>query len=259
MGDVDKQDFIKTLFDGDAIARLREARPRVHCITNLAANNFTANVLLALGAIPSLTVSPEEVPDFTSRSDALLINLGTLNAERKDAINTAVEVANETRKPWVLDPAFAEASTTRLEFAAELLDMAPHCIRANAIEIASLCRAVEAEASAEALALATHSCVAATGEADTVTDGVSTFTVSGGDPVMARVTAVGCVTSAVVAAFLAIEQDALKASLLGLALVASAGEAAAKASSGPGSFVPAFLDAIYAIDDKGLKRQARIS
>jgi hypothetical protein len=37
----------------DLIERLRARRPRVHCITNAVAQNLTANVLLAAGAVPS--------------------------------------------------------------------------------------------------------------------------------------------------------------------------------------------------------------
>ncbi len=65
-----------------AIDTLRSKQPRVHCITNTVAQNFSANVLLACGAIPSMTVAHDEIPDFTSRADGLLINLGTMNAER---------------------------------------------------------------------------------------------------------------------------------------------------------------------------------
>ena len=38
-----------------------QRRPRVHCITNAVAQNFTANVLLAAGAVPSMTIAPKEI------------------------------------------------------------------------------------------------------------------------------------------------------------------------------------------------------
>ena len=37
----------------DILERLRERRPRVHCITNAVAQAFTANMLLAAGTVPS--------------------------------------------------------------------------------------------------------------------------------------------------------------------------------------------------------------
>ena len=55
------------------------AQPRVHCITNAVAQNFTANVLLAAGAMPSMTIAPKEVGAFAARADALLVNLGTFD------------------------------------------------------------------------------------------------------------------------------------------------------------------------------------
>ena len=58
----------------------------MHCITNAVAQTFTANLLLAAGAVPSMTIAPEEVAAFAARADALLVNLGTFDAERRKAI-----------------------------------------------------------------------------------------------------------------------------------------------------------------------------
>ena len=79
----------------DLLTRVRERAPRVHCITNAVAQTFTANVLLAAGAIPSMTLSADEIGAFVARADALLVNLGTFDAERRDATATALEVASE--------------------------------------------------------------------------------------------------------------------------------------------------------------------
>ena len=75
------------------MARLRARAPRVHCITNAVAQNFTANVLLAAGCVPSMTISPEEIAQFVARADALLVNLGTFDAERREAVRIAREDA----------------------------------------------------------------------------------------------------------------------------------------------------------------------
>ena len=71
--------------------RLRAQSPRVHCITNAVAQNFTANVLLAAGAVPSMTLSAEEIGAFVAGSNALLVNLGTFDNERRAATEIAVE------------------------------------------------------------------------------------------------------------------------------------------------------------------------
>src|SRR4030088_1218525 len=89
----------------DVLARIRARRPRVHCITNAVAQNFSANTLLAVGAVPSMTIAADEIADFVARADALLINLGTLDPERRIAIDLALAAAGE-RVPWILDPVF---------------------------------------------------------------------------------------------------------------------------------------------------------
>ena len=67
------------------LRRIREHAPRVHCITNTVAQQFTTNVLLAAGAVPSMTLSPQEIGGFVAGADALLVNLGTFDAERRAA------------------------------------------------------------------------------------------------------------------------------------------------------------------------------
>ena len=43
----------------DILARIRARAPRVHCITNTVAQQYTANMLLAAGVVPSMTISPD--------------------------------------------------------------------------------------------------------------------------------------------------------------------------------------------------------
>ena len=70
----------------ELLSRLRRESTRVHAITNAAAQVLTANLILAAGGTPSLTIAPEEVTAFASRADALLVNLGTLDGDRRAAI-----------------------------------------------------------------------------------------------------------------------------------------------------------------------------
>src|SRR5581483_2883784 len=109
----------------ELLMRLRARAPRVHCVTNSVAQAFTANVLLAVGAIPSMTVSADEIGAFVARADALLINLGTFDTERRDAVAAALEVATETRMPWVLDPVFIDRSEQRAAYARGLAAQKP--------------------------------------------------------------------------------------------------------------------------------------
>src|SRR6202000_2976582 len=104
----------------DVMARIKSRAPRVHCITNYVAQSYTANVLLAAGAIPSMTISSEEIAAFVASADALLVNLGTFDAERRVAIEVALDALGQGAKPWVLDPVFIERSPARAQFAQSL-------------------------------------------------------------------------------------------------------------------------------------------
>ncbi len=110
----------------------------MHCITNTVAQAFTANTLLAAGATPSVTTSPEEIAGFVASADNLLVNLGTLDAERREAIGVALDAAAAKQLPWVLDPVFVDRSPARLDFARTLIARRPAVIRLNAAELTAL-------------------------------------------------------------------------------------------------------------------------
>ncbi len=241
------------------IGRLRARAPKVHCITNAVAQNFTANVLLAVGGVPSMTLSPEEVAPFVARADALLVNLGTFDRERREATELAVETAGQGRVPWVLDPVFIDRAASRAAFARMLVSRAPQVVRLNTREFAAL---VGNEPTAETLtgyAREHATVVALSGETDLVADGARLARLANGHPLMARVTAMGCAGSALVAACLAVEPDHWRAAAAGLLMIGVAGELAAACSEGPGSFAVAILDALYRLDEPTLLRHARVT
>lgn len=232
--------------------------PRVHCITNAVAMTYTANMLLAVGAVPSMSLSPDEIAAFVGRADALLVNLGTLDAARWEAI--ALALAAVGGKPWALDPVLADAAPPRRRYALEWLARGPTVIRGNAAEIAALSGSTEAtERAAEALARSSGAVVAQTGAVDRITDGRRSITVANGHPLMARVTAMGCAGSALLAAFLAVESDPLAAAAQALLALGVAGELAAATAAGPGSLSIALLDRLYALDEATLMRWGRIN
>src|SRR5476651_1064659 len=122
----------------DVLARLRAQSPRVHCITNSVAQTLTANTLLAVGAVPSMTIAPEEIGGFVKRAGALLVNLGTFDAGRRAASAIAIEAANELNLPWVLDPVFVDRSEPRAIYAKQLAVLAPKAMRLNHAEFSAL-------------------------------------------------------------------------------------------------------------------------
>lgn len=245
------------------LQRFHQRSPLVHCMTNDVVQTFTANVLLALGASPAMVIDPQEAASFAAMADALLINVGTLTRERADAMRLAVNAARATGKPWSLDPVAVGALALRTEFCRELLALRPAAIRGNASEILALAgmsaggrgvdttdTAATALPAAQSLARQCGAVVAVTGEVDYVTDGRQTVAVTGGDPLMTRVVGTGCALSAVVAASGALSGDRLENVASACLWMKRAGSKAMQDSTGPGSFIPAFLDALYGLAEE---------
>ncbi len=232
--------------------------PRIHCITNAVALTYTANMLLSIGARPTMSMAVDEIDDFVSRADSLSINIGTLDDSRRRAIDLAIRAANEQGKPWVLDPVLVNVSPQRRRYALELLERSPAVIRGNGPEIAALAGTDEAEA-AERLARDMATVVARTGTTDYITDGRRRTHIGNGHSMMARVTAMGCAGSALIAAFLAIEDDPFTAAIQALLALGVAGELAATDAPGPGSLSVHVLDQLYRLDAAILHEHGRLS
>lgn len=237
------------------LADLRDTPPLVQCITNAVVTNFTANALLALGASPAMCDIPGEAGLFAGIAGGVLVNLGTPTAEQRDAAREAAAAGT----PWVLDPVAVGVLPVRTALAHELLEARPAIVRGNASEILALAgagaggRGVDSIDSPEAaldaaraLAVRTGGTVAVSGPVDLIVDADRVTRVSGGSVLLTRVTGGGCALGAAMAALLAVT-DGFTAATTASAIWAVASERAEAASSGPGSFAVAFLDALAAI------------
>lgn len=229
--------------------RVRDKTPRVHAITNAVAQSFTANTLLALGAIPSMTLAPDEVAEFAASADALLVNLGTLDATRRAAIPLAIDAARGAGKPVCIDPVFVDRSPPRCTYARELMASGPDLVRLNAAELGAL---FADRAEADAL-IAGGTVLAVTGAEDKIESEAEDFRLLNGHPLMSRVTATGCAGGAVLAAFCAVEEDKALAAACGLSVFNIAGELAAARAGGPGSLVAELLDALYHLSQRDIE------
>lgn len=218
-----------------------KTNPKVHCIINDVAVTLTANVLLAVGAQPSMTNDPFEVTAFTESADALSVNLGMLTHDKRSAIRIASDCAKQKKIPWVLDATMIDRSNHRLEFCEELLENLPTVIRGNEVEVNALCQHLNLTKAD--LCKNHRTILVATGDTDRIdSDKKSCELKHLGHPWMSRVSGMGCALSALIATMLATCDDAFDATLNTIFLFGVVGREAAKSSKGPGSFVNSFID-----------------
>ncbi|MEL6520442.1 MAG: hydroxyethylthiazole kinase [Pseudomonadota bacterium] len=248
----------------DIWSRMRADPPLVHCITNYVAMNYAANVLLAAGAAPAMVHAPEEAGDFVPLASVLTINIGTLSPYWADGMKIAAKAATANNKPWILDPVAHFATPYRSNVTQELLALGPTIVRGNASEILawageeSAGRGVDAgdavsaaEGAAMKLAKDHRMTVAVTGAVDFVTDGQQSARITGGDPMMAQVTAMGCALTCLIGAVAAVAAP-FDGTVTALSAFGQAGSVAAEKANGPGSFSMHFLDALSALDGASL-------
>lgn len=233
--------------------------------------NNTANALLAIGASPVMAHSVDEVEEMAGIASSLVINIGTLEAVWVEAMLIAGKTALTKSTPIVFDPVGAGATTYRSKVCKQLIEECkPSIIRGNASEIIALLdtqaqtKGVDstntsdsALNSAKALALQTNAVVVISGETDYITNGATVETVKNGNPMMAKVTGMGCTATAIVGAFSAVNKNLLEAAAHGMAVMGITGEIAASISKGNGSLQINFLDTLFNLDEEGIRKNIK--
>ena len=252
--------------------RIRETHPLIHHITNFVVMNDTANATLAVGASPVMAHAVEEVAELSQIAGALVLNPGTLTPDWVEAMLIAGRQANHSSVPIVYDPVGVGATRLRNETGARFLkELRLAVIRGNSGEIGALSgmggavRGVDSlqsvadpRAVADTLARQQKTVVAITGQRDILSDGNRALGVDNGHPMLQNITGSGCMVTAIIATFCAVEKDFLLAAAAGLAYYGLAAEIAGSKTDGPGSFRAALLDALYLLTPEQIESGVRI-
>lgn len=263
---------------GEIITQNRSRKPLIHCITNYVTANDCANILLACGGSAIMADDPDEAAEVTAMCDGLVLNMGTPNPRRLDALLLAGKEANRLGHPVVLDPVGVGSSVMRRDAGRRLLEQVRFAaIRANATEIATLVRGTAAHRGVDAdpdeamvdsvhenakrLSLETGAVVIVTGDTDIVTDGKTLHHVHNGHPMMKTVTGSGCQLSSLLGAYVtANPEKALQAALAAVCAMGLCGEIAhARLNSldGNASYRNYIIDAIYNLTPEALQKGAK--
>lgn len=250
---------------GDLFSLVRSRNPLVHHITNAVTINDCANVTLAIGASPVMATSVEEVEEMVQLANALVLNIGTIQAQTFSAMILAGKAANEKGIPIVFDPVGVGATSYRKKLAQELLQKVEiTVIRGNASEIESLIGGVgkthgvdvgdntldRKELAMKAANL--FSCVVVvSGKVDVISNGKEIVRIENGDTWLTKVTGTGCMTTSLIASFAGTTDDYFSASIAGMSAMSLAGERAKKNLSegaGIGQFKVKLMDEIFHLD-----------
>lgn len=270
---------------GEQQQRVRERRPLVHCITNAVTMNGCANMLLVAGASCTMAHHQLEVAEITSGCDALVCNLGA--TEYYDAMLLAAAAGSVRAHPLIIDPVGVGASTYRRNFFEQLCKVAkPTCVRGNLSEIQALVErqgtapgvdvdhqkasAISEQQSAclaEQLARRLDCIIILSGAVDVVTNGKETFFIYNGHEKMTQITGTGCMSSALLGAYLGAANkndsaDELAACVAAVTVMGICGELAAEQNrqgkNGTMSFYLQLIDQMSLIEGEDLEKLKRV-
>lgn len=241
---------------------IEHSAPLILNITNTVTMDFMANTLLALGASPIMSDDSSDALELCSISQAININIGTLNKHFIDIAKT-IATKNDKKKPLILDPVGCGASSLRTETSRILL---PYCttLRGNASEIVAITSHKQLESKGvdslldnqnpllstamELISKEYSIPVVTSGQQDIIYQNDHYYKSEFGTKLMTKVTGMGCVLTSVIAAFNTVISSPDLASHVGVMFYNLCGEIAIKKSTQPSSFKSYFIDTIFTPD-----------
>ncbi|WP_321301320.1 hydroxyethylthiazole kinase [uncultured Sphaerochaeta sp.] len=260
----------------EILLAIRERKPIIHQITNYVTVQDCANVVLAMGGSPIMADAEQELEDIVCLSNALVINIGTLNDRTRSSMFLAARIARDHGIPIILDPVGAGASSYRTNTIQSLIsDLVPTVIRGNLSEIRSV-----AQMSSHTLGVDSAGCdgsgqveqtkkiawnlsrklgciIAITGKIDIVSDGISIAIIENGHPDLTQITGTGCMSTAMVGTCCAVTNDYFSATVTALLGMGIAGELAS-VHAGLGNFHTALFDHFSKLDGALLKQRGNL-
>lgn len=211
-------------------------------------------------------------------AQALVLNIGTLTADKVQAMLLAQKQAHSRAIPVVLDPVGAGATPYRNQALSEIIQSGPPgIIRGNGSEIMSVAglsvttKGVDSVMASDqsldaALALAKRieGVVCVSGETDYIIDAHGQVALlRNGDVWMTKVTGVGCSATALIGAFAAVQFDAWRATTAAMAYWGVVGEVAAEQTralgAGVGTYATKLLDVTHNLDEQTFVQRLNIS
>ncbi|MBA9026041.1 hydroxyethylthiazole kinase [Peribacillus huizhouensis] len=256
--------------------KVRNVNPLVHHITNSVTINDCANITLAIGGSPVMASSVNEAADMAKIAHALVINLGTLNADSCEAMILAGKAANSANIPVILDPVGAGATAYRIEMAEKILqEVKMSIIRGNASEIYSLIggqsqtKGVDsgmvslsgADLAVKA-AVELNSTIVVSGRTDAISNGETTVIVNNGDPLLTKVTGTGCMATSLIGSFAGVTDQMLDAAVAGISVMSIAGELTKSKlleGEGTGTFRVKLVDTISLMNGEIWMKEVQIN
>ena len=198
------------------ISNIKSSSPIILSLTNYVVMNFTANVLLACGFSPIMSLDKSDIEDLSKITNGMLINIGTLNDDFIKLCFCGIKNGIKLKIPIVFDPVGSGASRIRTDISRQILniDYDKLVIKGNASEILSLYQETAGKGVdsvhksddiihiAKEISNKYNKIICITGRNDYIIQRNKVIKISNGSVKMTKVTGMGCALGAIIAGFL---------------------------------------------------------
>lgn len=257
----------------EALELIKRRNPLVHHITNYVSVNDCANITLTIGASPIMSDEIDDIKDLIKISNALVLNIGTLNNRTIESMVYFGKEANKINIPIVLDPVGAGATKLRTETALKILEEVKiNVLRGNMSEIKSLLgvsfntKGVDstekmdgAEYIASSAANRFNCVVGISGEVDVISDGKEIYKVSNGHNNLTKITGTGCMVTSLIGSFLGAGCESLTSCVASYIVMGICGEEAyKKVGNNIGTFKVKLFDELFNLDEVKIKEGGKV-
>jgi hydroxyethylthiazole kinase len=253
------------------IQTIKKNSPIIHYISENVPSESAVSSLLAIGA-STTACSFSEIEETSLLARSFIVNVAHSSPTWIRTAISALYGNYPKGCPIIFDPCGTGNSPYRTEAVHSLLDQQiVTIVRGNIEEITLLnsypqlfseavnCLNVfDYLEQAKELAIEKGHIVWMSGEIDLITNGETLAFIYNGHGLMEKVCGMGSIATAMTAAFLAVNPDSFLGTVHAAVLMGVAGEIAAQKGSGPGSFHPAFIDALYNISVDQIQERIRV-
>lgn len=256
----------------EMMEKVRLKHPLVHHITNYVTVNDCANICICSGGSPVMTDERKDIEDMVAISNAVVLNMGTLNERTVESILLAGMTAKKCGVPVIFDAVGAGATKYRNSTAYSIITkVRPDIIKGNSGEISFLAgiegsvRGVDSTGSSEdskdiiaELAKRYECVVVSTGKVDYVSDGKDTYELTNGDDLEGCVSGTGCMLSSVIGSYAGANGVSVGSAMAAITAFNIAAEHSAKISKGPGSFKVSLFDCLFSLGSDSVDKEAKV-
>lgn len=242
----------------ELLARIRKEKPIVLNITKYFSLDLIVSGLRSVGALPISSNAEQEIEELIRLSRAVVINLGKLDDQFIQLCERICQVANELKKPIILDPIGAGISHYRTEtFINFIKKHKISVVRGYPSEIEALANAklitVGTESTTNELACKNAKLlsekydmsVVVSGRLNTVIDHDKHDYFNFDSELLLKVAGISSLLSSLIGVFHAVEEDRYIAARAALSYYSTCVGIAKNKAYGPGTFRAGLLDELY--------------